>query len=36
VTNLTDKTPPLSPGRSNNVFFDPIGRSYKFGIRVKL
>lgn len=36
VTNLTDKNPPLSPGRSNNVFFDPVGRSYKFGIRVKL
>jgi len=34
VDNVTDKDPPLMPGRANNTFFDPVGRYYKFGVRV--
>lgn len=33
VDNVTDKDPPLMPGRSNNTFFDPVGRYYKAGLR---
>lgn len=33
VDNVTDKDPPLMPGRANNTFFDPVGRYYKAGLR---
>lgn len=36
VNNVTDKDPPLIPGRGNPVYFDVIGRYYKFGIRTSL
>jgi outer membrane receptor protein involved in Fe transport len=35
IENLTDKNPPANqPGRGNNVFFDPVGRYYKIGLRL--
>jgi outer membrane receptor protein involved in Fe transport len=36
VNNVTNKNPPLIPGRGNPVYFDVIGRYYKFGIRTSL
>jgi outer membrane receptor protein involved in Fe transport len=39
ITNLLDKSPPPSPsntGGTNQILFDPIGRSFKIGVRVHL
>jgi outer membrane receptor protein involved in Fe transport len=38
VNNLADRSPPLAPQLqypSNPVFYDLIGRSYRFGVRMK-
>ena len=35
IDNLFDKNPPANqPGRGNNVFFDPVGRYFKVGVRL--
>jgi len=36
VNNVTDKAPPLLPGRGNPAYFDVIGRYFKFGVRTSL
>ena len=39
ITNLLDQDPPPSPsntGGTNQILFDPIGRSFKLGVRVHL
>ncbi|MCW6531938.1 TonB-dependent receptor [Sphingomonas sp. MMSM20] len=39
INNLLDKDPPLAAsaqGATNQVYFDPIGRYFKFGARVRL
>lgn len=36
VNNVTNKAPPLLPGRGNPAYFDVIGRYYKVGIRTSL
>ncbi len=38
VNNLFDKDPPTAPsiaGSGNFILFDPIGRSYRLGLRAK-
>lgn len=36
ITNLFDKDPPISPPRSNGIFYDVLGRTYKAGLRITL
>jgi outer membrane receptor protein involved in Fe transport len=39
INNLFDKDPPLAPsaqGGTNQVYFDPIGRYFKAGVRVRM
>ena len=37
VQNLLDRDPPVAPsnqGATNNILFDPLGRSYRVGVRL--
>ncbi|MET0291359.1 MAG: TonB-dependent receptor, partial [Steroidobacteraceae bacterium] len=39
INNVFDKDPPLAPsaqGGTNQVYFDPVGRYFKAGVRLKL
>jgi outer membrane receptor protein involved in Fe transport len=39
INNLFDKDPPLAPsaqGGTNQVYFDPYGRAYRIGVRVRM
>ncbi len=39
INNLFDKNPPYAPsaqGGTNQVYFDPIGRYFKGGVRVRM
>lgn len=37
VENLTNMAPPpQQPGRGSSVFFDPVGRYYRVGVRLKM
>ncbi len=36
VENVSDTPPPMMPGRGNNTFYDPIGRYYRVGVRLKM
>jgi len=39
INNLLDKDPPIIPGATggtNQILFDPIGRAFKMGVRVKM
>jgi iron complex outermembrane receptor protein len=39
ITNLLDQSPPPSPsntGGTNQILFDPVGRSFKLGVRIHL
>jgi outer membrane receptor protein involved in Fe transport len=38
VQNLLDRDPPVAPsnqGATNNILFDPLGRSYRLGVRME-
>ncbi len=38
VQNLLDRDPPVAPsnqGATNNILFDPLGRSYRVGVRME-
>ncbi len=38
INNVMDRDPPTAPsvaGNGNFILFDPIGRSYKVGMRAK-
>ncbi len=37
IQNLLDKDPPVAPsnqGATNQLLFDPLGRLYRFGVRM--